>query len=74
MRAGLDANAEDGFAKVAEQIEAVIAEFQAELVFALSVKAAVAFVASGEGRVLYLFAKVHFRTDFERSHKTSPLV
>ena len=43
---------EDGFSAIAEYIKAVIAEFQAELVFAFGVKTAVTSVAGRESRVL----------------------
>jgi hypothetical protein len=51
-RARLDVRGKDWLNVVAERIEAVIAQFQAELIFALGVKTPVTSMASGEGWVL----------------------
>jgi hypothetical protein len=64
MCARFDANADNGFAEVAKIVEAMIAKFQAKLVLALGLEAAVAFIASGEFRALVQFANVECRMDF----------
>jgi hypothetical protein len=73
MRAGLHVNAEDGFAEMAKNIEAMVAEFEAELIFALGVEAAMAFVAGGKISAGGQFANVNFRMNFQSNHKNSPV-
>ena len=50
VRARLHVDAEDWFTKMAKTIEAMIAEFQAKLVFTLGVETATALVTSGKFR------------------------
>lgn len=57
---------------IAEHIKAVVTERQAQLIFALGVKAAVAPVTGAEGWVLVFFAGDNFRMNFERLHENSP--
>lgn len=64
MWANLHVNAHHWFAAMPGSVKAVIAQTQTELVFALSVKAAVAFEAGGVFWALVLFAGVNFGMDF----------
>jgi hypothetical protein len=73
VRAHLHVNAQDGFAEVAKHIKAMIAKFEAELVLAPGVEAAVTFVASRISRVLVQFLAVNLWMDFKRDHENSPL-
>jgi hypothetical protein len=71
-RSRLYADARDRLAQGAQGIEAGVAEFEAELVFAFCLEGVVAFVASGVGRALALFPDVNFWMDFGCVHKFSP--
>ena len=71
-RAHFDVDAHDGFAYVPSSIEAGIAQVQAQLIFALGVKTAVAFVTGRVVWVLLLFAYMYLRMDFQFNH-CSPL-
>jgi hypothetical protein len=52
-------NAERRFAGLAQRVEAAVAQFQAQLVIALGMEGAVAFMASCVGRALRLFSGVN---------------
>jgi len=72
IRAHLYVNTHDRLAEVAGRVEAGIAQFQAKLVFAFRVEAAVTFIT---GRVIWTllqFADMNFGMDFERDHFNSP--
>jgi hypothetical protein len=63
---------EDGFANLAHGVKAGIAEFQAQLVFALRVETPVAFMARGKSRALAQLANVNFGMNFQRDHQNFP--
>jgi hypothetical protein len=63
---------EDGFAKLAHGVKAGIAEFQAQLVFALRSKTPVAFMAGGKSRARAQLADVNIGMNFQRGHENSP--
>ena len=65
-------NAERRFAGLAQRIETGVAQFQAQLVFALGMEGAVAFMTSCAGRALRLFSGANPGMDLERDHKISP--
>jgi hypothetical protein len=55
-----------------KQVETVIAQFQAELVFALRMETSVAFETGRERWSLRYFASNNFGMDFKRVHENSP--
>jgi len=61
-------NALDRFTPMTECVEAVAAQLETELVFALGAEAAVALAASGTDRTLVLFANANFGLYVERYH------
>jgi hypothetical protein len=63
---------EDGFAMPVQGVEAGIAQFQAQLVFAPRSETPVALEAGGKSRALAQFASVNFRMNFQRDHETLP--
>jgi hypothetical protein len=65
-------NARQRFAGLAQRVEAGVAQFQTQLVFALGVEGAVAFMTSCVGRALRLLSDVNLGMDLERDHKISP--
>jgi hypothetical protein len=67
-------DADDGFAMLAQGVEAGIAQLQAQLVFALRSKTPMALVAGGKSRALAQFASVNFGMNFQRNHETLPEV
>jgi hypothetical protein len=71
-REDLHVNAERRFAGLAQRVEAAVAQFQAQLVFALRMEGAVAFMTSCAGRAPRLFSGVNPGMDLERDHKISP--
>jgi hypothetical protein len=77
VRTNLDVNADDGFGEMTRGIEAVVTKANAQLIFVLGAKAAVAFVAGGVLGPLKLFSYVNFRMDFRmdfrRDHNSSPM-
>jgi hypothetical protein len=68
----LHVNAEQRFAGLSQRVEAGGAQLQAQLVFALGMEGAVAFMTSCAGRALRLFSDVNLGMDLERDHKISP--
>ncbi len=72
LRARADVNADDRFTMVLHGVEAVLAEQQGQLVFALGVKTAVTFRTSREGRAFAQFASMNFSTNFKGGHENSP--
>jgi hypothetical protein len=71
-RKHLYVNAEGWFTGFPQCVEAGVAQFQAQLVFALGMEGAVAFMTSCIGRALCLFSGVNFGMDLERDHRMSP--
>jgi len=72
MRVGLHVDADNRLADMAGRVKAGVAEPDTELVFALGVKAAMAFEAGGIFRLLVLLACVNFGMDLKRNHFNSP--
>jgi predicted alternative tryptophan synthase beta-subunit len=65
-------HADDRFAKVPQHVKALVAQFQAQLVFTLRAETPVAFIASGKCRAFAQLLNLGFRMDFERNHCGSP--
>jgi hypothetical protein len=62
---------DDRLVGLAHGVKAGIAEFQAQLVFALRSKTAVAFIAVGKSWTLAQLANVNFGMNFQRDHENS---
>jgi hypothetical protein len=71
-RKRLHVNTKEWFAGLAQRVKAGVAQFQAQLVFALGMEGAVAFMTGCVGRALRLFSGVDFGMDLKRDHKISP--
>jgi len=71
VRPDLHVDADDWLADLAGGVKAGVAQSHAQLVFALCVEAAAAFVAGGVFRTTVLFAGVNFGVDFKREHFNS---
>lgn len=72
MRAWAHVDADDRFAVVLHGVKAVLAQGQAQLVFALGVETPVTLRTGGKGWTLAQFANVNFWMNFERDHENSP--
>ena len=59
---------EDRFACLAKRVEAMVAQLQAELVFAFGAEIAVTLAAGRIGRTLELFLNVNFGMNLELDH------
>jgi hypothetical protein len=72
LRAGTDVDADDRFTVVLHGVEAVLAEGQGQLIFALGVETAVTFRTSRKRRAVAQFANVNFWMNFKSDHENSP--
>jgi hypothetical protein len=63
---------DDGFTVALHGLEAVLANRQAKLVFALGLETALTLRTRRKGRVVAQFAKVNFCMNFKRDHENSP--
>lgn len=71
-RKHLYVSAEGWFAGFPQCVEAGVAQFQAQQVFALGMEGAVAFMTSCIGRALCLFSDANFGIDLEGDLRISP--
>jgi hypothetical protein len=71
LRARTDVDADNRFAVILHGVEAVLAQGQGQLIFALGVETAVTLRTSREGRAVAQFANVNFWMNFKSDHENS---